>query len=209
MNTTLDEAYRYCQDYTKNRTTSFYYAFAALPTLQRKAIYACYTFAGQCDDIADQVERPLEEKLPLLEGKRQQLDRCYAGQPQGPAEVALADTLARFPVPREYLDDLVWGVEMDLTINRYATFDDLYRYCYRVASTVGLVCIHIFGHRQPVAKQYAEAMGVALQVTNIMRDVKEDAAWGRIYLPQEDMQRFGYSEEELFDHTYNDAFRQL
>ncbi len=135
---------------------------------------------------------------------------AYRGTPDGGGLLpAFRDTVRRFEIPREYFDAIVDGAQMDLTVTRYATFEDLYRYCYRVASAVGLVCIHIFGFHGAEARRYAESCGIAFQLTNILRDVREDAAMGRIYLPQEDLDAFGYPEEHVRNGLFNDTFRRL
>ena len=144
-------------------------------------------------------------------------DGAYDGTADGGAGTAAGssllpafrDTVRRFEIPREYFDAIVDGAQMDLTVTRYATFEDLYRYCYRVASAVGLVCIHIFGFQGAEARRYAESCGIAFQLTNILRDVREDAAMGRIYLPQEDLDAFGYPEEHVRNGLFNDTFRRL
>jgi phytoene synthase len=170
------------------------------------------------DDIVDQQESavfPLsggsrKEKLAALLGSwREELRHCYAGTPRHPISQALADAVQRFPIRQEYLAGIIDGVEMDLTRTRYSTFTELYEYCYRVASLVGLACIEIFGYRNPSAHEYAVHLGVAFQLTNILRDVGEDAQHGRIYLPAEDLTRFGYTEEELLAGAYTDAFVRL
>lgn len=206
----LQEAYNYCRAFTRQRATSFYYAFSALPAPQRHAIYACYTFAGQCDDIADE-PMAVERKLELLQEQHQRLRYCYDGTDGGAslADIALADAVSRYRIPRSYFEELLEGVAMDLTVSRFATFDDLYHYCYRVASVIGLICIEVFGYREPVARQYAIDMGLALQLTNIMRDIKEDAERDRIYIPQDELARFGYSEADIFGGVINDSFHRL
>ena len=122
---------------------------------------------------------------------------------------AFSDTVRRFDIPRAYFDAIIDGAEMDLTVTRYATFADLYQYCYRVASAVGLVCIRIFGYQGDEAERYAESCGIAFQLTNILRDIREDAGMGRVYLPQEDLDAFGYPEEHLRNGLFNDTFRRL
>jgi phytoene synthase len=170
------------------------------------------------DDIADQPETSLaqsvgssrREKLSaLLNTWREELRHCYAGTPRHPISQALADVVQRFPIRQEYLSGIIDGVEMDLRQTRYTTFAELYEYCYRVASLVGLACIEIFGYHSPSTQKYAVNLGIAFQLTNILRDVGEDAQRGRIYLPAEDLVRFGYTEEELFSGSYNEAFARV
>ncbi len=208
MGTSVRESYAHCQRLTRERAKNFYYAFVPLPLQQRRAIYASYAFCRQCDDFADD-EIEVARKLELLAGHRRKLEECYRGSPQGAAFVALQDAATRFNIPMGYFDEIVRGVEMDLTIRRYDTFDDLYTYCYRVASAVGLVCIEIFGYSDPKAKQHAVDLGVAMQLTNILRDVKEDAQRDRVYLPLNEMQRFGYSEGDVFGGVTSEAFDNL
>lgn len=193
----------------KQSRSSFYYAFLFLPRPKREAIYAVYALCRSVDDIADEPGE-VTEKAGRLKAWREEIDRCYAGQPTQPITIQLRDCLNRYPIPKSYFEELLAGVEMDLTISRYATFADLYTYCYRVASVVGLICIEIFGYsREPAAKEYAVNLGLALQLTNILRDVKTDGRRGRIYLPQEDLQRFGYAEADLLGGRYTPAFFPL
>ncbi len=192
----------------KQSRSSFYYSFLFLPRPKREAIYAVYALCRSVDDIADD-PGDVVEKAERLKAWREELDRCYAGQPTLPITTQLRESLNRYPIPKGYFEELLAGVEMDLTINRYPTFDDLYTYCYRVASVVGLICIEIFGYSQGSAKDYAVHLGLALQLTNILRDVKTDGQRDRIYLPQEDLQRFGYSEDDLLSCRYTPAFFPL
>ena len=136
---------------------------------------------------------------------------AYDGSPADGSGLlpAFRDTVRKFDIPRAYFDAIIDGAQMDLTVTRYATFEDLYQYCYRVASAVGLVCIHIFGFNGVEAKKYAESCGIAFQLTNILRDLREDAGMGRIYLPQEDLDAFGYPEERLRNGLLDDSFRRL
>ncbi len=205
----VDAAYQWCRRYTRDRAQSFYVAFRVLPTAKRNAIYAAYAFAGSADDIADQ-DGPADGKRARLEAVRRDLAACYAGERSGPPWIALGHAVERFRVPQRYFDELLNGIEMDLTFDRYQTWDDLHRYCYRVASMVGLICIRIFGHRpDPYAEDHAVDVGIAMQLTNIMRDVKEDAARGRIYLPREDLARFGLTDADILAGRYDDRFVAL
>ena len=195
----------YCSRLTRKSRSNFYYAFLFLPREKREAIYAVYAFCRSADDVADGTASLDEKRLQLSEWRRE-VDRCYAGEPRHPITVKLAQSLERFRIPKEHFDELIAGVEMDLTQNRYRTFRDLYEYCYRVAGVVGLMCIEIFGYRNPKAKDYAINLGVALQLTNILRDVRTDAARGRIYLPQDELARFGCREQDLLQGCYTPAF---
>jgi phytoene synthase len=198
----------YCAQLTRKSRSNFYYSFLFLSKEKRQAIYAVYAFCRSVDDVADG-SAPRHEKQRLLDVWRRELDRCYDGKPEHPITVKLAQSMQRFPIPKEHFEELIAGVEMDLTQHRYPTFNELYEYCYRVAGVVGLMCIEIFGYRNPKAKDYAVNLGVALQLTNIMRDLKVDADRGRIYLPQEELVRFGYREEELVRSVYTPAFFEL
>ena len=206
--TTLEESYAYCQALTKNRARNFYFAFLSLPTKQRRAIYVAYAFCRGCDDYSDD-DIELEEKVDLLENYRQQLRAALQGNPSGPVFTALSDVAIGHQIPQEYFEDIISGVQMDLTVNRYETFSDLYNYCYKVASVVGLVCIEIFGYSDSRAKQSAVDLGIAMQLVNIMRDLKEDAARDRIYLPTQDLDQFGYTETSLLEGVVNQSFIDL
>jgi phytoene synthase len=193
---------------TRKSRSNFYYSFLFLAKEKREAMYAVYAFCRSVDDIADGQASGAEKRGRLDEWRRE-LDRCYEGKPGHPISVRLAQSMRCFPIPKELFEELIAGVEMDLTQHRYPTFRDLYEYCYRVAGVVGLMCIEIFGYRNPKAKDYAVNLGVALQLTNIMRDVRVDAERGRIYLPQEELARFGYTEEELLRGAYTPTFVEL
>ena len=226
---TLDEAYAYCRRVTRDSSSNFYYAFRLLSKAQHDALCATYAFCRFMDDITDQPAAPLHaeegvfgeehdgpdtlnrhDKLTrLLNLWREELDYCYAQKPRHPISQALADTVQRFPIKREHLAGIIDGVEMDLHRTRYQTFAELHDYCYHVACLVGLVCIEIFGYQNPQTQDYAVNLGLALQLTNILRDVGEDAQRGRIYLPAEDLASCGYSEQELSAGVYNEAFLRL
>jgi phytoene synthase len=179
-----------------SRDTSFYYSFLVLPAEQRDAIVAVWDFCRAVDDAADEA-RPGEEERDVARW-REELARCYDGRaPETPQGRALKPLIPRFRLPRRAFDALIEGVEMDVHPRRYATFAELYEYCIRVASAVGLLCVEIFGCRDPGSRQYAIELGVALQLTNILRDVPGDFARGRVYIPQEDLARFGCTEPDL------------
>jgi phytoene synthase len=180
------------------RDTSFYYSFLVLPADKRRAIVAVWDF---CRAVDDEVDEPGAARVSLQRW-RDELEACYGGPSHktGPSTSqgrALQPFVERFTLPRAAFEELIDGVEMDLTQTRYATFADLHQYCLRVASAVGLVCVEIFGYRDPAARTYASELGVALQLTNILRDVPVDLARGRIYIPVEDLERFGVTEAEL------------
>jgi len=204
----LDRAYAECARITRRSARNFYYAFLTLPPARRRALYAVYAYCRLCDDIADE-PLPLEEKVARLEEVGEALERAWAGRPQGPIFTALAHTAEVYRIPRPLFVEVLRGVQMDLTVHRYATFEDLRLYCYRVASAVGLISVHIFGFRNPSALAYAEDLGLAMQLTNILRDLREDYERGRIYLPLEEMKRFGYTEEDLAQGVVDERFRAL
>ncbi|HYB91337.1 MAG TPA: presqualene diphosphate synthase HpnD [Candidatus Binataceae bacterium] len=203
----LDADYARCAEITRAATSNFYYAFMLLPTERRRALNAVYAFCRFIDDIAD--EGSIREPALLLARWREELNQVYGGKPTRAISRALADAARRFNIPRECFDEFITGVEMDLVRKRYATFDELKVYCHGVASTVGLMCIEIFGYSNPAAKRYAQDLGIAFQLTNILRDVKEDAERGRIYLPLEDLSRFGVTEEEILGGVYSPNFARL
>ncbi len=183
---------------TRQSGSSFYYAFQILSREKRLAIYALYAFCRVVDDCVDEAGGEGEA------GLRRWLDevrRCYAGQPETELGRELAEALARFPVPRACFEDIVAGCRMDLETRRYRSWADLRLYCERVASAVGLASIEVFGYADPGTRRYAVDLGLALQLTNILRDVAADAARDRVYIPQEDLDRFGVSEEALLQAT--------
>ena len=207
--TSLAASQAWCKAYTKERAKNFYYAFAILPEEKRNAIYAAYAFSGYVDDIADELT-DRDEQVGQLAEARARLHACAAGEREGPLFTALGSAFDRFSIPGEFFDELVNGVEMDFTINRYVTWTDLHQYCYRVASMVGLICTAVFGTRpHPRARQFAIDMGVGLQITNIMRDVAEDAARGRVYFPQEELAQFGLTSDDILDGVYDERFVKL
>lgn len=198
----------YCAGLVRKARSNFYYAFLFLPKEKREAIFAAYAFSRYTDDLVDESEAPAKA-TQALQTWRQELLACYHGTPSHPIALNLQTTIQKFPIPQEHFLHLIEGMEMDLTRNRYQTFDDLYQYCYRVASVIGLICIEIFGYQNPATKEYAINLGLALQLTNILRDVQTDFQQNRIYLPAEDLDRFQYSEQDLRDATYNTAFVDL
>ena len=191
---TLDEAYVICRAIAKREAKNFYYAFVALPEPRRNAICAIYAFMRKADDLSDDESISREERRRNLEEWQSAWHDAAAGSPtDDPVFIAVRDAIQRYSIPLSLLDELIAGTTSDLKANQgdapdtYATFADLYRYCYLVASVVGLVCIRIFGYSDPAAEKLAEETGVAFQLTNILRDVAEDAERGRVYLPLEDL----------------------
>jgi len=191
------ESYAECNRIARAARSSFYLAFFGLRKEKRNALCALYAFMRLIDDVSDE-PGDLESKRQGLARWRGMLDQAIGGETSGQAVLpALADTIERFQIPTRYFHDLILGAEMDLTVTTYATFDRLSEYCYRVAGTVGLTCLHVFGFSDPKAPDLAERLGLAFQLTNIIRDVGSDYAMGRIYLPQEDLDRFGIHADEL------------
>jgi phytoene synthase len=207
----LAVAYSVCRSITRSAAKNFYYAFLVLPRAKRQALCAVYAFMRRCDDIADDESLSQNDRRQKLSAWLDALHRAQSGQPSDePILLALTDAQRRYHIRVGLLDQLACGTAMDveggaaanqnpreeasslpeLSVH-YRTFDDLYQYCYRVASVVGLVCIHVFGYRDPAAEPLAERLGLAFQLTNIIRDVKEDASMGRVYLPEEDLDKFG------------------
>ena len=207
-----------CRAVTKASRSSFTYAFMVLPKPQREALYAIYAFCRISDDLVDEAASPdvagsrsLAAPVPAarLEAWRAELDACFRGAPTHPVTRRLAEVLRTFPIPRVYFESLLNGMEMDLVKTRYASFAELEQYCYRVAGVVGLMCIEIFGYTRPETRIYAERLGTAFQLTNILRDLGQDGEAGRIYLPQEDLARFGCTEADILGRRLTPAFREL
>jgi phytoene synthase len=205
---TLSASYAWCERLARRQAGNFYHAFRLLPAPPRRAMCALYAFLRVADDLTDGPEEVAEKSLALT-GWRRQLDAALAGDYHHPLHPAFHHTVEHYGIPRRYLEDVLDGVGMDLDTNHYDTFADLYCYCYRVASAVGLACIHIWGFRDERAMSYAESAGIALQLTNILRDLGEDAARGRVYLPREDLERFGYRVEDLEQGRLDEHFRHL
>ena len=199
------QAYAACEMIARREAKNFYYAFRALPKPKRAAVCAVYAFMRHADDLADDERLPREQRLMQSQRWLEEWHRAAAGEStDNPVFIALRDTQQRFAISTELLDQLVQGTMLDLTAptsgtetTTYATFDDLYRYCYFVASVVGLVCIRIFGYTDARAESLAEQTGIAFQLTNILRDVREDAERGRVYLPLDDLKQFHLTPEQF------------
>jgi phytoene synthase len=208
MTPTLAASYAACETIARRAASNFYPMFRFLPAPQRRAMCAIYAFMRIADDIGDE-PGVVDTKREQLQHWREGLRLALAGAGDHAIHPALADTLRRFAIPAKYLEGALDGVEMDLSPAHYATFVELQNYCYHVASVVGLACIHIWGFHGERAEEYAINAGIAFQLTNILRDLGEDAARGRIYLPSEDLERFGYGAEQLRQSVRDERFREL
>lgn len=202
----VDQSYAYSKRVARSRAKNFYYSFVLLSEQQRKAMCAIYAFMRHCDDLSDEPGASGE----ALERWRAELSDALAGRFSGhPVWPGFHHTVRRFGIPHQYFYEMIDGVVSDLEPHRFETFEQLYRYCYQVASVVGLTVIHIFGFDTAVALPLAEKCGVAFQLTNILRDIREDAARGRVYLPAEDLRRFGVTEDDLHAGVRSPAFLKL
>lgn len=204
-------SYAYCRRLARRRAKNFYYAFVLLDGPRRDAMCALYAFNRQCDDISDEPER-FGHRSPrqALLAWRGELEAALAGHPaEHPVWPAFQDTVFRFKIPHRYFYDMIEGVMSDLEPRRIRTFEELYRYCYQVAAAVGLSVLYVFGFESSEAPALAEKCGVAFQLTNILRDVQEDAARDRIYLPEEDLARFGVEAAQLRDGLMTEPLRRL
>lgn len=197
------------KEISKKSKSSFYYAFNLLPNEKRDAMNTVYAFCRQTDDIIDKENDSDELKYEKLRKWRVEFEKAFTGHSEYTLLNRLGRTISQFNIPIEPFFELIKGMEMDLQNKKYLTFDDLTLYCYRVASTVGLMCIEIFGYKHKSAKDFAIDLGIALQLTNILRDIKHDYQKGRIYLPLEDLRKFNYSEKEIHLQNYNGNFINL
>jgi phytoene synthase len=204
-NTNADD---YCQQKAASSGSSFYYSFLFLPQERRRAITALYAFCREVDDVVDECKDPQIAAAKLV-WWRMEINRLYSGKPEHPVTQALQGVLPHFNLPQEQLLEIVDGMEMDLTQTRYLDFKGLSLYCYRVASVVGLLAAEIFGYQDRKTQKYAHDLGMAFQLTNIIRDVGEDARRGRIYLPIEDLQQFDVKAADILNARYSDNFRRL
>jgi phytoene synthase len=207
----LKRAYRYCRQTTRAHAKSFYFCSHFLPREKRRAIYAVYALCRKVDDAVDAAGiRGERDAEAAVERWRAELDAVYSqGRADSPVLVAWRDMLGRFRIKQELPLELMRGVLMDTYIKRYESWDELRVYCYRVASVVGLMSSEIFGYREPRTLHYAEQLGLAMQLTNILRDIGEDARMGRIYLPQDELRRFGYAEADLLGGKLTEPFFAL
>jgi phytoene synthase len=205
---TPTDAQAYCTTLTKKSGSNFYYSFLFLPKSRREAMYTVYAFCKEVDNAVDEPP-PGSHPQDELARWRRELAAAYGGTPTLPVTISLARHVRTLSIPQAYFEELIKGVEMDLTSKRYATFGELSSYCYRVASVVGLICLHVFGTTSPRAQDYAVNLGMAFQLTNILRDLGNDAECGRVYLPQEDLERFTYREDDLMRRRYTPEFTAL
>ncbi len=209
MDNRIETAYRECARITRSSSSNFYIGFLALPNELRRAIYATYAFCRLCDDIVDE---PASGQDPASELDLVQValdNRTVTSYEDDPIFVAIEHAIERFDLDKQYFIDVIDGCRMDIGTNRYETFDELSVYCRRVASSVGLICISIFGHQSPSALKYADDLGIAFQLTNILRDVREDYSNGRVYLPRDELREFGVSETEFALDTSSANFRRM
>lgn len=214
----IESAYEYCESVTKKHARSFYFAAKFLPRDKRRAVYPIYAFCRHVDDAIDEAVESVDVRRSVVAGWERRLREVFAGyvdfDSERPSEqdlvfVALSDLLKKYRFDIELPLELIKGVVQDTEIDRYDSFDDLYVYCYRVASTVGLMSSEILGYSNKRALDHAEALGIAMQLTNILRDVGEDAERGRIYIPREDLERFGISEDQILSRRFDGKFADL
>jgi phytoene synthase len=199
---------QYCQEKAASSGSSFYYSFLFLPPVQRRAIIALYAFCREVDDVVDECH-DVDIARRKLDWWREEIVACFRGEPRHPVTRALQTTLQQFNLPAEYFQELIDGMAMDLERQRYESFSELALYCHRVAGVVGLMSAEIFGYRQRQTLKYAEALGTACQLTNIIRDVREDAERGRIYLPLDELQAFGVDPRDIVGVRSGDSLREL
>ncbi|MFA9461963.1 presqualene diphosphate synthase HpnD [Thiohalorhabdus sp. Cl-TMA] len=200
--------HQYCAEKAASSGSSFYYAFKFLPPRKREAIQALYAFCREVDDAVDNVSDPAAAAARLAFW-RGEVEEVFGGRPQHPVGQALAEACTHFQLDKAYFLEIIDGVEMDLHTHRYESFSDLQLYCYRVASVVGLLSIEIFGYGDRGTRKYAHKLGIAFQLTNILRDVGEDAGRGRIYIPQEDLRAHGVAEGDILEGQPSEAFSRL
>ena len=204
----MTDPHAYCQEKASSSGSSFYYSFMFLPPERRQAITALYAFCREVDDVVDECH-DLQVAQTKLDWWRNEVRQVYGGQPQHPVGQALKDVIQRFPLPMEQLLEIIDGMQMDLSQTRYLDWKALNLYCYRVASVVGLLSAEIFGYTNRQTLKYAHDLGLAFQLTNIIRDVGEDARRGRIYLPVDELQRFNVPARQILDARHSDNFRDL
>ena len=204
----MSDPHAYCQEKAASSGSSFYYSFMFLPPERRQAITALYAFCREVDDVVDECH-DMQIAQTKLDWWRQQVALVFDGEPQHPVGQALKDVTRRFNLPREQLLEIIDGMQMDLMQTRYLDWKALHLYCYRVASVVGLLSAEIFGYTNRQTLKYAHDLGLAFQLTNIIRDVGEDARRGRVYLPIDELQRFNVPARQILDGQYSEDFRKL
>ncbi len=208
----LEDAYDYCEQITRNEARNFYYAFITLPMRKKRAIYTAYAFCRRCDDAVDNNESTTEKKRLLDEIENNlksgiNLDKLILEN--NPIILATCAIIKEFNIPQQYFFDVIQGVRMDIEFTSFNSFDEVKEYCYKVASVIGLICIKIFGYSNPKAIDYAIDFGLAMQLTNILRDILDDLNENRCYLAFEEMDKFNYSINQLRESLYNDDFIQM
>jgi len=210
MTTSLEESFKYCRRLTRRRARNFYYSFVLLRREEHDAMCAVYAFMRYCDDLSDDFGSDLPKARQLMEQWRSDLEAALDGRPGGHAIwPAFCSAVERHHIPHDCFRDMIDGVASDLDPREIKTFEELYRYCYRVASAAGLSVIHILGFESPQAPELAEKCGVAFQLTNILRDVREDAGRGRVYFPNQDLEHFGLCREDILEGRRSEGFYRL
>ena len=210
MQASVEQSFAHCKRVARTRARNCYYSFLLLPREQKQAMCAIYAFMRYCDDISDETDPPLAVRRAVLDRWKQALEEALEGR-YGDNLIlpAFHHTIVKYKIPPRYFFELIEGVSTDLLPRRRRTFDDLYQYCYQVASVVGLTCIHVFGFESDKALDLAEKCGIAFQLTNILRDIPEDSRLGRLYLPEEDLERFGVAPEDLLRGEPGPGFADL
>ena len=205
----VDECYRYCRAIAHKHGANFSVGFRFLPPVKRRAVYAAYAFCRVADDIADEDTKPADRRIDELDAWQRELDACYAGTPTHPITIALADALQHFAIPKSAFLALIDGCRQDMVKTRYETFDELLQYCELVAASISDISLAIFGYRTDAAIEYGRNLAVALQLTNVTRDIGDDLGRDRVYLPAVELRRFGVDERDLFARTENESVRKL
>lgn len=206
---TIDEAYDFCRRIAHKHGANFSVGFRFLPRVKRRAVYAAYGFCRWADDIADEGVAEGGRREADLDAWQAELDACYAGRPSHPITIALADALKHFAIPKSAFVALIDGCRQDMVKRRYETFDELLHYCELVAASISDISLAIFGYRSPAAIEHGRNLSTALQLTNVTRDIGDDLTRDRVYVPQEELRRFGLADRDLFNRVQSDAMRRL
>lgn len=206
---TVDEAYVFCRRIAHKHGANFSVGFRFLPRTKRRAVYAAYAFCRWADDIADEGVAAGGKREAELDAWQSELDACYAGQPTHPITIALADALKHFAIPKSAFVALIDGCRQDMIKRRYETFEELLHYCELVAASISDISLSIFGYRSPAAIDHGRNLSTALQLTNVTRDIGDDLARDRVYVPQDELRRFGLADRDLFNRTASDAMRKF